>query len=85
MGPGEGQRAQEVIIACPDCGAAMEWSLDRVGNQPLLITKCRHCNPGGPWHHEQVEIVRGPRGKPLLLPAPTDAPFAPVDDPQSEI
>jgi len=72
-------------LACPDCGGSLDWSLDRAGNQPLLITKCRHCSPAGPWHHEPVEIIRKHRGKAGRWPAPTDAPFAPVDDPAADI
>lgn len=68
-----------MIRPCPDCGASMDWSLDRVGNQPMMMSNCRHCNPGGAWFHEPVEIIFKPRGKAGLWPAPKDAPFAPVD------
>lgn len=63
-----------MTYVCPDCGAALDWQLGKAGNQPLLMSNCRHCNPGGPWLHEPIEIVRKPRGKASLWPAAKDAP-----------
>lgn len=66
----------QVNLTCGDCGASLDWALDRVGNQPMLATKCRHCSPGGPWQHEPVEIITTPRGnRPNTLPLA----WAPVD------
>lgn len=60
-----------LLLSCPDCGAALDWSLDRIGNQPMLYSKCRHCGPVGPWFSEPVEVVIKPRGKrPDQLPQP---------------
>lgn len=74
-----------MIIPCADCGGTLDWSLHRVGNQAMMASKCRHCAPAGPWFTEPVEIIRKPRGRAGLWPAPKDAPFAPVDDPNSPV
>jgi hypothetical protein len=68
-----------MILVCPDCGSSLDWSLSRVGNQPILASKCRHCDPAGPWHQEPVEVIRKPRGRAGLWPVASDVPIAPVD------
>lgn len=52
-----------MILICGGCGASLDWKLGRAGNQPMLMSNCRHCNPGGPWFHEPIEIIVKPRGK----------------------
>lgn len=68
-----------MILACERCGAAKDWSLDRVGNQPIMMSNCRHCTPGAAWYHEPIEVLYKPRGRAGLWPAASDAPLAPVD------
>jgi hypothetical protein len=58
---------------CPDCKRPMMWEIDRVSDMAMLSTKCRHCDPAGPWTQEPVEVLRKPRGKrPDHIPQPPD-------------
>lgn len=69
-----------MIVTCPDCGSSQDWSLGRVGNQPVMMSNCRHCNPTGLWYQEPIEVIWKPRGKAGIWPAPTDVAIAQVDD-----
>lgn len=50
-----------LILVCPTCRKPMDWSLDRVGDQPMLFTRCLPCTPAGGW--EPIEIIVKPKGK----------------------
>lgn len=66
-----------MIIPCEDCGVPKDWSIERIDQLPVLFSKCFSCDPSGPFVPEPIEIVRKPRGRASLWPAPTDV--APVD------
>lgn len=69
-----------MIILCDQCRRPAQWSLDRVGDQPILAVKCFACDAQGPWTYEPIDVVRKPKGRAGLWPSrPDGPPLAPVD------